>query len=54
MKWPIRFHDQSSGETHEIRNVWANRDLAAELQACQTAVAQQLPEDAFVKGGVAP
>jgi hypothetical protein len=44
----VSFDDQPMLETGEVDDVATDRDLAAELQAVEAAVAQQLPEGSLI------
>jgi hypothetical protein len=50
----IDFHDQPGLVAHKVRNVAAERHLAAELVAFDSMRAQYLPDSAFRLGHVAP
>ena len=47
----VQFHDQPDGRTGEIRDVRPQRQLSPELQAFQSAVSQEFPEDGLGQGG---
>jgi hypothetical protein len=44
MKRPVRLDDQPMPQAYEVSDVTPDRQLAAELQAVQTAVSQQPPQ----------
>ena len=46
----IEFDDKTRGVTGEVREVWTNRCLTAEMGTCDCQVAQMLPKDAFGVG----
>ena len=50
----IDLNDQPSVDTNEIEGVAEQRNLPAELEPIETAVAQQRPEDVFGLGGLPP
>jgi hypothetical protein len=50
----VGLDDQPVPQADEIDDVSADRDLTAELQILQSAVAQQFPEAAFVEDGLMP
>jgi hypothetical protein len=45
----VGFHHEPAPEADEIRHVRSKRDLSAELQAIESAVAQEIPESALVE-----
>ena len=47
----VEFYDELGFTAEEIREIGADRDLAAEFVACELAVAQMAPEEAFWWGG---
>jgi hypothetical protein len=53
VEWAVGFDHEAVREADEVDHIGTYRDLAAELEVRQAAVAEQLPERPFGPGGAA-